>query len=376
MRKIASGLYNRVVCALNTPLWQRMAAFLVFVALLRWHSQILRWSLGTAGIRVLSAWQIAWHWWQNNFIGPVNWIDVLVGTCILAIIPFVLAAYGGHLAAEPIDDPRMKRRTKAKFWGLCFVGVILAFYQQYRASQSDNQRDKREDGAQQTILAELRNLHQSQPVSTPQNPPRITVPKPTEEERRKSILNLLRNRYILSNQSTDPDILSGKKDPPRTWLNDQLKALGEVWLLPIPPVKIKSWELQPFEVGKKVSAKIHYSADVDDERKVAAVYFMIDADDLTDNYSARLALENQLWMHVPEPDPALKLAVLPNTDNLFTVTSDGMLSQELMDKLWKTRVFYFMAKLRSEDGTVVEGCILAGAHDVKFPGFGYCINHN
>ena len=113
-----------------------------------------------------------------------------------------------------------------------------------------------------------------------------------------------------------------------------------MWSIPIPPVKIKKWELQPFEVGKKVSAKIHYSADVDEERKVAATYYMVDAEDLTGSYSARSALEDQLWMHVPEPNPALTLTVIPNTDNFATTTSDDLLSQELMDKLWKTRVYY------------------------------------
>lgn len=67
-------------------------------------------------------------------------MDVLVGTAILAIVPFVLAAYGGYLAAETIQDLRVRQSTKLKFWGLCIIGIILAFYQQYRSSELDTKK--------------------------------------------------------------------------------------------------------------------------------------------------------------------------------------------------------------------------------------------
>jgi len=36
------------------------------------------------------------------------WIDVFLGTTLLALIPFALAAYGGHLAAETNGTPKMR----------------------------------------------------------------------------------------------------------------------------------------------------------------------------------------------------------------------------------------------------------------------------
>ena len=122
-------------------------------------------------------------WKTGVFAGHVNWVDVVVGTLILAIVPFVLAAYGGHLAAEVIADLRLRRRTKRIFWGLCAVGVVFAFYQQYRASQSDTEKDQRAIFIQNLILAQLKGLHDQtvtpQVGNAPIQPSRVVQPKTT-----------------------------------------------------------------------------------------------------------------------------------------------------------------------------------------------------
>jgi hypothetical protein len=51
----------------------------------------------------------------------------------------------------------------------------------------------------------------------------------TEAQRRAGIETTLRNKYILSHDPIDPEILAGNKMPPAAWVNDQLKSLGEEW---------------------------------------------------------------------------------------------------------------------------------------------------
>jgi len=50
-----------------------------------------------------------------------------------------------------------------------------------------------------------------------------------EVERRKRILALLRNEYVLSHSSVSAGILSGEEPPPADWTNQRLKDLGESW---------------------------------------------------------------------------------------------------------------------------------------------------
>src|SRR5271157_2773053 len=91
--------------------------------------------------------EIAWLVSSSSFMHwfGLNWWDITLGTGVLAIVPFWLAAYGGHVAAEPIEDARRRRNIKLKFWGIAFLGVVAAFIQQYRAAVADQARDTRDD---------------------------------------------------------------------------------------------------------------------------------------------------------------------------------------------------------------------------------------
>jgi hypothetical protein len=51
----------------------------------------------------------------------------------------------------------------------------------------------------------------------------------TEADRRRGIETVLRNEYILSHDPIDPDIISGSKMPPTSWLNSRLSEMGEKW---------------------------------------------------------------------------------------------------------------------------------------------------
>jgi len=155
------------------------------------------------------------------------WVDVILGTALLAIIPFLLAAYGGHLAAETIPDPGRRRSVKLKFWGLCILGVVLAFLQQYRSINEESKNERKNDRAQTQIISMLADLHGKTGVLT-------------EVERRKKIVDALREKYILTHD-VDQSMIDGTEAPPFDWVNAQLKQLGENWSVtaqspPVPSV--------------------------------------------------------------------------------------------------------------------------------------------
>jgi hypothetical protein len=66
----------------------------------------------------------------------MNWVDYLLGVGFLSVVPFLLAAYGGHVAADTADD-RKRRRIRIIFWSLCIVGIVITAAYQYRIAKSD-----------------------------------------------------------------------------------------------------------------------------------------------------------------------------------------------------------------------------------------------
>jgi hypothetical protein len=66
---------------------------------------------------------------------------VLFNTAASAIVPLVLAAYGGQVATDPMADPRIRRNVKLVFWALALIGIVLAFCQQFKTALSDQDRD-------------------------------------------------------------------------------------------------------------------------------------------------------------------------------------------------------------------------------------------
>jgi hypothetical protein len=72
----------------------------------------------------------------------MNWLDLFLSVCLLGGVPFALAAYGGHLAAEIIPDAQARRRSKAIFWSLCVVGIAVATVYQYRSGRTEEARSK------------------------------------------------------------------------------------------------------------------------------------------------------------------------------------------------------------------------------------------
>ncbi len=71
----------------------------------------------------------------------LNWGDILLNTAVLAFIPLLLAAWGGHLAAEAITDPKNKRNVKLCFWSLFAFGVGATVWQQVRSAEADLEKN-------------------------------------------------------------------------------------------------------------------------------------------------------------------------------------------------------------------------------------------
>ena len=55
----------------------------------------------------------------------------------------------------------------------------------------------------------------------------------TELERRRLLLDRLRNEYILSHDNISPALMAGTEQPPADWTNRRLGQLGEKWRIPI-----------------------------------------------------------------------------------------------------------------------------------------------
>jgi hypothetical protein len=333
--------------------------------------------------RIVLAWRSSLEHLLKATEGPVDWVDVIVGTFILAIIPFILAAYGGHVAAETLPDPRVRRGTKLKFWGLCFVGVMLAFYQQYRSSRSDQDREKRTDLVQKLILSQLQNFHSQAPPVTTSVPATGTAPKPTEAARRRNILATLRNEYIMSHAAVSPALLAGTEQPPTTWVNTRLQQLGEHWMVSSQhPLAVSSVEVLPYSVGKKITARIHLS-NTEAPAKVRISYYRGFARNFDEQYDARKMLEDSLWGRVEE-----QAKTNPNTmdvpviaDTYSVIESEAELTEDQLKELKMDRTFYVMAIIVTDDGSSrIERCfhtvrdVRQNANDPIM--LNLCIEHN
>ncbi len=94
------------------------------------------------------------------------WLDFVLGVLILAIFPFWLAAYGGHVAADAITESRKRRIVKAKFWSLAVAGLLIAILYQYRTMKTDEARQDQTRLFQQQVNARLDAII-AQPTSSP-----------------------------------------------------------------------------------------------------------------------------------------------------------------------------------------------------------------
>jgi hypothetical protein len=86
----------------------------------------------------------------------LNWADFAVNIAVLALLPGFFAAYGGHLAAEAIQDPERQRKVKGIFWLMFAIFVLATGWQQFRVAESDLVKDTKDTWAYSLALKELR----------------------------------------------------------------------------------------------------------------------------------------------------------------------------------------------------------------------------
>jgi hypothetical protein len=89
---------------------------------------------------------------RMNWLG-LDWLGLILNVFAIAIIPGLLAAYGGHLAAEAITDPKRSRTVKYCFWGLFVFGIFATSWPQYRAAELDLDRETKETWAETIVAA-------------------------------------------------------------------------------------------------------------------------------------------------------------------------------------------------------------------------------
>jgi hypothetical protein len=188
----------------------------------------------------------------------------------------------------------------------------------------------------------------------------------------------LRNEYILSHTALDPALLAGTKQPPTGWINERLKQLGETWNVERPPLKVRRWEIMPYAIGKKLTARIHIVNPTEELRNFMVVFNRGMAPDYVDDYDARKSLEDTLWTQVETvAKTAHATMTLPigDTDVSFPVESQNTLTSQDIDKLNNGFAFYLMALIVLDTGQRLESCIRVTANE-PLGAYGYCIEHN
>ena len=73
----------------------------------------------------------------------------------------------------------------------------------------------------------------------------------TEAERKEHLLESLRDEYIASHASIDPEILAGKSVPPEAWMNKRLSDLGETWRVKDAPRQLNSQNIPQVPLEEK-----------------------------------------------------------------------------------------------------------------------------
>jgi hypothetical protein len=178
---------------------------------------------------LLAAFLVALHFKAWRQLPKTNvWVDILLGTFLLAIVPFAMAAYGGHVAAEGVADSKRRRSIKAKFWIGCVVGVVLAFFQQYRSLTNDAVTKSKTEKVESAILGQLSTLHDKGSPLTANE---------VEAKRRSDILTALRSQYVLQHDNLPEGILDGTEPLPADWVNEKLHDLKEDWAVSTPEPK-------------------------------------------------------------------------------------------------------------------------------------------
>ena len=160
------------------------------------------------------------------------WLNVI----LLAVIPLAMGFAGIYLAAKELESRKKKWGFIVFFAALAVFGITLAIAQQQRQAE----REKRNEEAQQQLAAKLdvvktqigkilSSLTEGKALSGREVAPKRNEVARDEKLRRREILSLLRNEYILSHDNISAGMLAGLEMPPSEWVNRRLGQLKECW---------------------------------------------------------------------------------------------------------------------------------------------------
>jgi hypothetical protein len=223
-------------------------------------------------------------------------LDILLALVVVAIVPFVMAAMGGHLATLAIEEPSRRRLWKMAFWAICIVGVCLGGWQAVRTVKGQNDLGSE-------LGAILKNTEK------PSMPPVINVQVPKPE--------------------VEPIVFSGI---PALAYPDRIETVGQ------PARGFVSWILH----GTREAKRVHMNA---------AVYIMSKADHPDGVEMERFVIHDwkkrwaeQLKGHLAEsPD------IFPQTP-IASAAQGPVVTQEQLDGIMQNRqVLFVIGTLRFFD---------------------------
>lgn len=128
-----------------------------------------------------------------------------------------------------------------------------------------------------------------------------------EIERRKRILTLLRNEYVLSHPDASAAMLAGLEYPPTAWIDQRLHELGEKWAPAEVPQKQPTTQIVREVLPEPKKATIQFSFYQDTSAGFPFTEITVPADEVkvTVNVTAKVtndvaAQRGQIWLRVPE----------------------------------------------------------------------------
>ncbi|MGA8732778.1 MAG: hypothetical protein WB558_02545 [Terriglobales bacterium] len=89
-----------------------------------------------------------------NWYG-LNWTDIIINVTVLAIVPGLVGALGGHLAAEGLQEEKRRFWIKLIFWAMCAVWILATFWQQFRVAEADLDRTTKDEWANALLSAKF-----------------------------------------------------------------------------------------------------------------------------------------------------------------------------------------------------------------------------
>jgi hypothetical protein len=165
---------------------------------------------------------------------------------------FLALAGLGYLIPETLKRLEASRSFR-RFLGILFLLIgVLAVVINHKSRLEQHKEEKTRDNKVDTIqkhlgdiVAELHRPKEQTVVEQLAHPPvekhveghpgkikavglRSTTPE-TELARRRNLLAVLRNEYILSHDHISAAMMAGTEQPPADWLNKRMKELGEKW---------------------------------------------------------------------------------------------------------------------------------------------------